>query len=69
MRTQCTQLRSLPQYRLLEPRPTCERERLRASTQEKGVLVPLRAGETLAIPKGRQRYDLCLELGIDEIPV
>src|SRR5690348_14104163 len=69
MKMQCSQLRSLCQYRLFKSRPTCEREFLRASIQEKGVLVPLMTDETLAILKGHQRYGLCLELGIDEIPV
>ncbi len=69
MRMQCTQLSSLPQYRLFKPKPSCEREFLRHSIQEKGVLVPVIADETLAILKGHQRYGLCMELGINDIPV
>ncbi len=69
MKMQCNQLSSLPQYRLLKPRTACDREFLRSSIQEKGVVLPLITDETLAILKGHQRYDLCLELGIDDIPV
>lgn len=69
MRMQCTQLSSLPQYRLFKPQPSCEREFLRRSIQEKGVLVPVIADETMAILDGHERHDLCVELGIDEIPV
>ena len=48
-RMQCDHLRSVCQYRLFKPRPASERELLRASIQEKGVIVPLIADETLAI--------------------
>lgn len=56
-------------YRLFKPRPSAELSRLRTSIQEKGVLIPLIADETLAILKGHQRYDICIELGINQIPV
>jgi hypothetical protein len=69
MKMQCNQLSSIPQNRLFKSRPACERESLRRSIQEKGVLVPVIADETLAILDGNERYDLCGELGINDIPV
>src|SRR5689334_19414276 len=69
MRKHCNELRTLSQYRLFKPRPTCERDFLRASIQKNGVLVPIIADETLAILKGHHRYDVCMELGNNEIPV
>jgi ParB-like chromosome segregation protein Spo0J len=69
MKMQCNQLKSLSQYRLFKPRPACEREFLRASIKEKGVLVPVIIDEKRAILKGHHRYDICLELGIKDIPV
>ena len=69
MKTDYNQLRSVCSYRLFKPRPSAELSHLRASIQEKGVLVPLIADETLAVLKGHQRYDICVELGINQIPV
>jgi ParB-like chromosome segregation protein Spo0J len=69
MRIPCKQLSSLSQYRLFKAKPSCEREFLRRSIQEKGVLVPVIADETLAVLDGHDRLDLCLELGKDDIPV
>ena len=69
MKLQCNQLRSLSQYRLFNLRPTPEREFLRASIKEKGVLVPVIIDEKRAILDGHERHALCLELGIKDIPV
>lgn len=69
MRIPCKKLSSLSQYRLFKAKPSCEREFLRRSIQEKGVLVPVIIDENQAILDGHERYDLCSELGINDIPV
>lgn len=69
MKMPCNELSSLPQYRLFKSRLACEREFLRASIKEKGVLVSVIIDKKRAILDGHERHDLCVELGIKDIPV
>lgn len=52
------------------PRPNAEdRENLKKSIQEKGVEIPIIVNRDGFILDGHTRYEICLELGIEDIPI
>ncbi len=62
-------LRSLPQYRLLPPKSTDERNSLKEAIQQWGVHVPIICDEFGSILDGHETFAVCQELGIRRFPI